>query len=468
MASLYVGKVSTTMWFVLLFYSSFAVHGSFGLNIMNIRTRKVSKMIHFSSNNKLMSYSVSAKAQYQYSPASIRHLEKVESKRTYDRPWTGAKIRATAGAFGVGSISFIVGSYVSNILIGDDKMGLILGVVGIAGGWYLSGGRQVMENEEKSISKTGGYDSMLVADRPSRLKVILNDFEERGINSVIKSKDGDRDITEAVKYIKKVHGSTYFEVVKKKSKELEAEDRIVRFNQFYARTLIDKNSFHAAIHAVQDWLDSVDVALQGQLLFSLTRPPGHHACKEKAMGGCLFNGAAIAAVYALDQIGVNNVAILDIDAHHGNGIAHCVQDEERIRYCSIHEDTVSSKWVEQKVLEDDPRSSDSYDRGPLMNILNVNIKPGTGWTNGYEEAFTCQAIPFLLDGDPDILIVAAGFDALQTDWSSKLQLQPCDYRRIGGELRSNFNKVAIGLEGGYSYENHALSEAVFEFGSSWD
>ena len=147
-----------------------------------------------------------------------------------------------------------------------------------------SGGGQVMENEEKSISKTGGYDSMLVADRPSRLKVILHDFEERGVNnSVSESKDEDRDITEAVKYIKKVHGTTYFEVVKKKSKELEAEDRIVRFNQFYARTLIDKNSFNAAVHAVQDWLDSVDVALQGRLLFALTRPPGHHACKQKAV-----------------------------------------------------------------------------------------------------------------------------------------------------------------------------------------
>ena len=131
MASLHVGRVITTIWFVLLF------HASFSLNIMNTHKRKASKMIHFSSNNRLVSSSLSAKTQYQYSPASIRHLGEVENKRTYDRPWTTAKIRATIGAFGVGILSFIVGSDLSNILIGDDKMGLIVGVAGIAGGWYL-------------------------------------------------------------------------------------------------------------------------------------------------------------------------------------------------------------------------------------------------------------------------------------------------------------------------------------------
>merc|ERR1712071_33867 len=111
----------------------------------------------------------------------------------------------------------------------------------------------------------------------------------------------------------------------------------------------------AALSAISDWVASVDAALvstQAQRsqqrsqqyrnlnvypIFALVRPPGHHACRSMGMGGCLLNSPAIAAMYALEQ-GAQSVAILDVDAHHGNGIAHCVQDEPRIRYVSLHED----------------------------------------------------------------------------------------------------------------------------------
>jgi acetoin utilization deacetylase AcuC-like enzyme len=240
----------------------------------------------------------------------------------------------------------------------------------------------------------------------------------------------------------------------------------------------------AAINAVQDWIDSVNAVLSASSsfsssdsnvgkkpLFALTRPPGHHACKSKGMGGCLLNNAAIAAFYALDQDGVRNVAILDIDAHHGNGIAHCVQEEERIRYCSLHEDKNGGKLgIERRVPEEDnPRTQDGEDVGPLGNLLNINLKSGTGWDSRYKDALVQQALPFLLENQPDLIIVSAGFDALETDWSSGLMLQPNDYRKLGKEIRRCFgDKVAMGLEGGYSFQNHALSEAIMEFCSAWD
>ena len=303
--------------------------------------------------------------------------------------------------------------------------------------------------------------------------------------------DPARPLNKALEYILQIHGEEYASQLKIKCQET---DRPIRFNPFYARTLIDENSYDAAVDAVQDWMESVDNAMdmdvdadadvnmqvsvsissgggENKPLFALARPPGHHACQHKGMGGCLFNNAAIAAFYALDS-GCKNVAILDFDAHHGNGVAHCVQDERRIRYCSIHEGNGKQggkAFIEQKVKEDDPRSQDGDDVGPLGNLLNLNLKAGTGWDNGYKDALVNGAVPFLLQDEPDLLIVSAGFDALETDWSSGLTLQPREYGELGKVLKEKFgNKVAMGLEGGYSFQNHALSEAIMAFCSAWD
>lgn len=321
-----------------------------------------------------------------------------------------------------------------------------------------------------------------------RLQAILEDLNQNNSSDtsttsnqqqqqfqVIQS-NPQRNLDGALRYICQVHGEKYLSLLKSKS---QGTNRPIRFNPFYARTLIDENSYDAAVNAVQDWMDSVDVAIlcagrihddDGQKpLFALTRPPGHHACRAKGMGGCLFNNAAIAAFYALDR-GCKNVAILDFDAHHGNGVAHCVQDEKRIWYCSIHEAKEGGKtFVEQKIPEDNPRSQERDDMGPLGNLLNVNLKAGTGWENGYKDALVAEAVPFLLESKPDLLIVSAGFDALETDWSSGLNLQPDDYRKLGKVLKGTFwNKVAMGLEGGYSFQNHALSRAIIAFCSAWD
>jgi len=252
----------------------------------------------------------------------------------------------------------------------------------------------------------------------------------------------------------------------------------MRFNPIYARTLVDQFTYQAAVHAVADWMDSVDAALCSSTTaeglvsgpkFALVRPPSHHACKSKAMGGCFFNSASIAAFYALDQPNVRNVAILDIDAHHGNGIAHCVENEPRIRYCSIHEEVNDKYMINQKErADDDPRSSKDCDCGPLENIRNINLKSGTGWDTGYKYALLEKALPFLMVDDPSLLIVAAGFDAISSDGTSRLTLMPKDYEKLGTELYNRFgNRVAFGLEGGYSWQEHDLSHALMAFVEPW-
>jgi len=408
---------------------------------------------------------------FQYSPSSLKHLEAVELPPDYSRPWTKEKTIAITGAFLIGGISTAAGGFAANVLLGDDKAGILVGGVGTALGWYLFGGGAVMESEKLSSSKNGGYDAKLVADRPARLQTILDDLKQEDL--IVEQSAHGRDLSTALEYIHLIHGEEYEQLLKMKC---EDTDRPVRFNPIYARTLIDEFSYDAAINAVQDWMDSVDTALDRNRnmkpRFALARPPGHHACRSKGMGGCLFNAAAISAFYALSQPGVNNVAILDIDAHHGNGIGHCVQDEPRIRYCSIHEakDSVTGNaFIERKIPEDDPRTQDSDDNGPLLNLCNINLKTGTGWETGYKTALIETALPFLLENKPDLLIVSAGFDALQTDWSSGLMMQPADYKGIGQELRAKFgDKVAMGLEGGYSFQNHALSNALMEFCSAWN
>lgn len=399
---------------------------------------------------------------FVYSPSSLKHLENTELPDDYTRPWTPAKIKALASGFAVGALAGVGGEILFQSLIHVEKTFVIWSAVGIGVGWYLGGGKQVAE-AEKPIN--GGYDRKLIADRPARLRSVLATVAEKYGNMLHETSspsDKQRDLALARKYAEIVHVKEYVDMLETRSRQA---DRPQRLNPVYSRTLIDQHSFDAALNAVADWIESVDVALAGKPpVFALVRPPGHHACRAKGMGGCLLNSAAIAAVYALDQANVKSVAILDFDAHHGNGVAHCIQAIPEIRYCSIHEETSSGFWGRSRDDPQDPRSASSDDTGPLDNIRNINIPAGTGWEDGYRQAIEDEAIPFLTETKPDIIVVAAGFDALAADGTSRLQLQPEDFGRISKYLKENFgNRIACGLEGGYCWQGGELNEAVVAF-----
>jgi acetoin utilization deacetylase AcuC-like enzyme len=104
----------------------------------------------------------------------------------------------------------------------------------------------------------------------------------------------------------------------------------------------------------------------------------------------------------------------------------------------------------------------------LGNILNINLPSNTGWDNGYKEALLNQALPFLMESKPDIILVAAGFDALDADLTSKLKLKPRDFSAISTILKEKFdNRVAFGLEGGYCWQGGELSDAIADFVTPW-
>jgi len=211
-----------------------------------------------------------------------------------------------------------------------------------------------------------------------------------------------------------------------------------------ADTILSEQSYDVAVLAVGAWLDGVDRVLETtKPVFTLSRPPGHHARRDVGMGFCIFNNAAIAANYALKQ--VERVAILDWDVHHGNGTQEIVWDHPQIAYISTHQAPFY------------PGTGQEDETGSNGNILNLPLPAGSAIAE-YLPIFTERIIPFLIDFKPDLLIISAGFDANSADPLASMNLKPQDFG-IFTELCLNVTpKILLGLEGGYDFPT--LSESV--------
>ncbi|ARV59403.1 hypothetical protein BZZ01_12900 [Nostocales cyanobacterium HT-58-2] len=211
-------------------------------------------------------------------------------------------------------------------------------------------------------------------------------------------------------------------------------------------TPVSPRSYDVALLAVSAWLDGVDAVLAtGKPAFVLARPPGHHAESDAGMGFCLFSNAAIAALYALQQPGINRVAILDWDVHHGNGTQAIVETHRAIAYCSLHQSPCY------------PGTGHHTERGLHNNVLNLPFPPGSD-IQIYRPVFEKKVIPFLSNFQPDLLIVSAGYDANADDPLASINLQPQDYGLFTDYCLGITQKILFGLEGGYDFD--ALSQSV--------
>ncbi|ELS01222.1 deacetylase, histone deacetylase/acetoin utilization protein [Xenococcus sp. PCC 7305] len=211
-------------------------------------------------------------------------------------------------------------------------------------------------------------------------------------------------------------------------------------------TPVSQRSYEIALLAVNAWLDGVDLVWENQAAaFVLARPPGHHATKDQAMGFCLFSNAAIAANYALTKPGIERVAIVDWDVHHGNGTEDIVWDNPQLIYCSMHQHPCY------------PGTGASNDRGKHNNVLNLPMAPDST-IDDYRPVFESQLIPFLENFQPDLLIVSAGYDANHQDPLASISLQPPDYGFFTKCLTKITPKIVLGLEGGYHLQ--ALADSV--------
>jgi len=181
--------------------------------------------------------------------------------------------------------------------------------------------------------------------------------------------------------------------------------------------------------------------------FCAVRPPGHHATRDQSMGFCFFNNVAVAARYALDVRGLERVAIVDFDVHHGNGTEDIIAGDERVLMVSLFQDPLYPY-------------SGAVPKG--TNMVNVPIPP---YTRGGEvrEIVEAMWLPALERFKPQMIFISAGFDAHRDDDLGQLGLVEADYEWITRRVMAVAERHAHGrivsvLEGGYNL--HALSRSV--------
>ena len=216
-------------------------------------------------------------------------------------------------------------------------------------------------------------------------------------------------------------------------------------------TVMSPSSLEAAERAAGAVCAAVDAVMGNETTraFCAVRPPGHHATPDAAMGFCIFNGIAAGAAHALEAHGLERVAILDPDVHHGNGTQDIFRREPRVLYLSSHQMPLY------------PGTGARNERG-VGNIVNVPLPPQSG-SHEFRAAWDDTLFPALDDFRPQLLLVSAGFDAHRLDPLAQLQVEAEDYAWITRRLCELANRYAQGrvvsaLEGGYSLE--ALRECA--------
>jgi acetoin utilization deacetylase AcuC-like enzyme len=209
-----------------------------------------------------------------------------------------------------------------------------------------------------------------------------------------------------------------------------------------------------AVRAVGGAVHAVDEVVTGKAtnVFCSMRPPGHHTETARPMGFCIFNQAAIAARHAQRKHGLDRVAIVDFDVHHGNGTQEIFWSDPTVMYCSTHEMPLY------------PGTGAVSESGDHDNIVNAPLRAGDAGSR-FKEAVESRILPRLRNFGADLIIISAGFDAHRRDPLANLQLVDADFAWATQKLMEVADKTAQGrvvsvLEGGYDLEGLAQSAAA--------
>jgi acetoin utilization deacetylase AcuC-like enzyme len=206
-------------------------------------------------------------------------------------------------------------------------------------------------------------------------------------------------------------------------------------------TAMNPYSLNAALRAAGAAVLAVDLVLKNQFnsVFCSVRPPGHHACRARPMGFCIFNNVAVAARHAIREHGLERVAIVDFDVHHGNGTEDIFEGDENVLMVS----TFQHPFYPYSGTED-----------PARNMVNVPLAAGAG-SREFREAVREAWVPALAEFRPELVIFSAGFDAHMEDDMAMLRLSDADYGWVTEQVKAATDKHTGGrivsmLEGGYA------------------
>jgi acetoin utilization deacetylase AcuC-like enzyme len=225
--------------------------------------------------------------------------------------------------------------------------------------------------------------------------------------------------------------------------------------QLDADTYTNAQSYEAALRAAGSVLQAVDevVARRVRHAFCAVRPPGHHAESDRAMGFCLFNNVAVGARYAQVRHGIQKIAIVDWDVHHGNGTQQIFYEDDSVVYISLHQYPLY------------PGSGSTHERGSgkgTGTTLNFPMPAGAG-DGDYLDVWDRELVPALRSFGPDLIMVSAGFDAHAFDPLAGMNLTEDGFvqmtRRLleVSSMHCQYGLISV-LEGGYHLE--ALADSV--------
>ena len=279
-------------------------------------------------------------------------------------------------------------------------------------------------------------------ERADRLRAIESALEAERFHYLVREQAPLADLT----VIECLHPKAYVEMVeasipKRDHKWLDPD------------TVVSAGSWQAALRATGAAIRAVDEVMAGRVdnAFCAVRPPGHHAEPSRAMGFCLFNTVAIAALHARAAHGASRVAVVDFDVHHGNGTQAAFWSDKDLFYGSTHQMPLFP-------------GTGALDETGVGNIFNAPLKTGDDGDD-FRAAFDQRILPALDDFAPDLLLVSAGFDAHVRDPLAQLRLVEADFAWVADRLLEAAAKHCGGrlvstLEGGYDLDALASSTAI--------